>query len=160
MKATDEHSNDAQQAEEVLVRLMARREHSAQELRQKLKQRGFDHQVITLVLEKAQQRGWQSDQRFAQVWVRTCIAKGDGVRKIKAQAQQKGLSAEIIEQTLAVEQPNWNDACFERLVRKFGEQPPVEQKQRDKMVRHLLQRGFSFDEIKRALERQRQGVAD
>ncbi|CUA84566.1 regulatory protein RecX [Pseudidiomarina woesei] len=157
---SDDRSNDAQQAEEVLVRLMARREHSAQELRQKLKQRGFDHNVVELVLEKAQQQGWQSDQRFAQVWVRTCIARGDGARKINAQAQQKGLSSELIQQALAAEQPNWSDACFERLLRKFGEQPPQDQKQRDKIMRHLLQRGFSFDEIKRALERQRQGDAD
>lgn len=160
MTAFNEQTTDAQQAEEVLVRLMARREHSAHELRQKLTQRGFDHSTVQMVLDKAQAHGWQSDERFAHVWVRTCIARGDGARKIAAQAKQKGLAAELIETVLAAEQPDWNDACFERLIRKFGEQPPQDQKQRDKMVRHLLQKGYSFDAIKRALERQRQGVAD
>src|SRR5690606_42004317 len=77
---------------------MARRDHSAREIQQKLQQRGFDHSTIQMVLQKAQERGWQSDERFAQVWVRTCIARGDGARKIMAQPQQKGLAAALVEQ--------------------------------------------------------------
>ncbi|GAB3294742.1 regulatory protein RecX [Pseudidiomarina andamanensis] len=152
--------NETQQAEETLVRLLARREHSARELKQKLKQRGFDHQTIEMVLTKAQENGWQSDRRFAQVWVRACIAKGDGVRKIMAHAPQKGLSSELIEDILQAEQPNWNHACYERLIKKFGETPPQDQKQRDKIVRHLMQRGYSFSEIKQALDRQANADAD
>lgn len=139
---------------------MARREHSAREIQQKLKQRGFDHSTIQKVLQKAQTQGWQSDERFAQVWVRTCIVRGDGRRKILAQAQQKGLAISLVEQALQGEQPDWNEACYQRLIRKFGEQPPSDQKQRDKITRHLLQRGFSFDAIKHALQRQAQGAAD
>ncbi|PHR66052.1 regulatory protein RecX [Pseudidiomarina marina] len=152
--------NERLQAEETLIRLLARREHSARELKQKLKQRGFDHQIIEMVLTKAQENGWQSDRRFAQVWVRACIAKGDGVRKIMARAPQKGLSSELIEDILQTEQPNWNQACYERLIKKFGETPPQDQKQRDKMIRHLMQRGYSFGEIKQALDRQANADAD
>jgi regulatory protein len=154
------HENNIQQAEEVLVRLLARREHSARELHQKLKQRGFDHSTIDLVLKKAQEHGWQSDERFAHVWVRTCIARGDGLRKISAQAPQKGIPADLIELVLKHEQPDWNEACYQRLIRKFGEMPAVDKKQRDKIMRHLLQRGFSFEVINHALERQAKAFAD
>src|SRR5690554_4011498 len=121
-----EPDNNVQQAEEVLVRLLSRREHSARELRQKLKQRGFDHNTIELVLKKAQQHEWQSDERFAHVWIRACIARGDGVRKIAAQAPQKGIAAALVEQVLEREQPDWDDACYQRLIRKFGETPPAD----------------------------------
>lgn len=149
-----------QQAEEVLLRLLARREHSALELKQKLRQRGFTQQPLEAALAKAQQLGWQSDQRFTESWVKQCLEKGDGVRKIQAQAQQKGISEALLQQVLLAHQPDWHQQCYQRLIKKFGEQPPIDQKQRDKMIRHLLQRGFSFDSIKIALQRQSDAAAD
>src|SRR5690554_1905745 len=117
-----EQDNNLQQAEDVVVRLLARREHSQLELQQKLEQRGFDHETSHKVLKEAKAKGWQSDQRFAEVWVRSCIARGDGASKIRAQAPQKGIASELIEAVLIEAQPNWDELCYQRLVRKFGEQ--------------------------------------
>ncbi len=153
-------NNDLQQARETVMRLLARREHSARELRQKLQQRGYDSDVINETLAKAQELGWQSDRRFAESWIRQSVAKGNGFRKISAQAQQKGIDDDLLQSVLNEQQPDWDEECYQRLLRKFGETPPTEQKQRDKMMRHLLQRGFSFDSIKRALQRQAEAALD
>lgn len=155
-----ENESTSQQAEDVVVRLLARREHSQLELQQKLKQRGFDHDTSLKVLEKAKANGWQSDERFAEVWVRSCIARGDGVSKIRAQAPQKGIPPELVEAVLQQEQPNWVELCYQRLVRKFGQRPVADTKQREKIIRHLLQRGFTFAVIKQALQRQSQAELD
>lgn len=148
------------QANETVVRLLGRREHSALELRQKLKQRGFSQHVIQNAIKTAQEHQWQSDQRFTEVWVRQALQKGDGPQKIQAAAHHKGIGTDLLQQALNAEQPDWFDMCFQRLLRKFGEQPPKDRKTRDKWMRHLLQRGFTFEQVKYALEQQQQLVAD
>lgn len=157
---SDSQNNDIQQAEEIVVRLLARREHSARELQQKLQLRGFDHKTIEKVLAKAQQLGWQSDQRYLEVWLRSCLARGDGIQKIRAAAAQKGIQGELLEQALQDQEPDWVEQCYERLVRRFGHTPPQDPKERNRIMRHLMQRGYRLDQIQQALERQRMAASD
>ncbi|MGQ4275521.1 regulatory protein RecX [Pseudidiomarina sp. E22-M8] len=149
-------SEEQQQADETVVRLLGRREHSAHELRQKLRQRGYSESVIQQSLATAQQHGWQSDERYAEIWLRQMIGSGNGWMKIKAAAGAKGVAEELLLQLTEAADPDWVDLCFERLCRKFGEQPPETRQERDKIMRHLQSRGFRFGEIKAAMERQRQ----
>lgn len=148
------------QADEVVVRLLGRREHSALELKQKLRQRGFTSDVIEQALSKAQEHGWQSDRRYTEVWLRQAVMSGNGWLKIKAKAASKGIDEDLLNSVAAAESPPWQELCFERLCKKFGEQPPQTPKERDKIMRHLLNRGFRFDEIKAALAMQSDAYAD
>ncbi|RUO60556.1 regulatory protein RecX [Pseudidiomarina insulisalsae] len=145
-------SDQQLQAEETLVRLLGRREHSAFELQQKLRQRGFADTVIATVLAKAQQQGWQSDARYTEIWLRQALASGNGWLRIKANATGKGIDEQLLQQALRTAAPDWQELCFQRLCKKFGEQAPETRQQRDKIMRHLLNRGFRFDEIKAALQ--------
>lgn len=149
-----------QQALDVVVRLLGGREHSRHELQQKLLQRGFTPGDATVAINHAAERGWQSDARYAEMWVRHCLQKGHGASKVRAAAQQRGIARELIDAALAEADPNWDDACFHRLLKRFGEQPPTEAKQRDKIIRHLLGQGFSYGQIKQALERQSAAQSD
>ena len=49
--------------------LLARREHSVEELRQKLVQRGFESQAVDSVLADLKERGDISDVRFAETMI-------------------------------------------------------------------------------------------
>lgn len=149
-----------QQALDVVVRLLGGREHSRQELQQKLLQRGFSAADASAAIAHAAERGWQSDSRYAEMWVRHCLQKGHGASKVRAAAQQRGLARELIEAALAEADPDWDDACYRRLIKRFGEQPPVEAKQRDKIIRHLLSQGFTYGQIKQALARQSEAQTD
>lgn len=151
---------DEQQAREVVLRLLARREHSLQELRQKLQQRGFTHEECDSVLSLAQANNWQSDERFAESWLRHSLDKGVGLQKIKAAAQSKGLATELVDDLLQQLAPDWNELCYQRLLKKFGGEPPTDPKKRDRIMRHLLQRGFSYSEIKQALNWQAEAATD
>ncbi|HET8817206.1 MAG TPA: regulatory protein RecX [Pseudidiomarina sp.] len=151
---------EEEQAKEVVLRLLARREHSSHELKQKLRQRGFTDTVSDAVLRLAQANNWQSDERFTDTWLRHSLAKGDGLQKIKAAAQNKGLAPELVDESLQRLDPDWNELCYQRLLKKFGQEPPREPKNRDRMMRHLLQRGFSYSEIKQALNWQAEAATD
>ncbi|CAI8162867.1 MAG: Regulatory protein RecX [Pseudidiomarina mangrovi] len=149
-----------QQALDVVVRLLAGREHSRHELQQKLLQRGFTSTDASAAISHAAERGWQSDTRYAEMWVRHCLQKGHGASKVRAAAQQRGIARELIDEALQHADPDWDDACYRRLLKRFGQQPPLEAKQRDKMIRHLLSQGFTYGQIKQALERQSAAQSD
>jgi len=51
------------------MRLLARREHAELELRRKLRQREFPDEEIDAALADLKQRGWQSDERFAEMLI-------------------------------------------------------------------------------------------
>ncbi|WP_051986631.1 regulatory protein RecX [Pseudidiomarina atlantica] len=155
--ADQQTTEEQQQAEEAVVRLLGRREHSAHELRQKLRQRGFTEPAIAYALGKAQQQGWQSDARYAEIWLRSELNSGNGWLKIKAKAQTKGIAEDTLQQALHEAAPDWQEICFDYVLRKFGETPPTDRSKRDKIMRHLLNRGFRFDEINNALKRQQDG---
>ena len=62
--------SEVSQARYSAMNLLARREHSYVELERKLKQRGFADSVIEQALQRLQEQGLQSDQRFVESFIR------------------------------------------------------------------------------------------
>lgn len=130
------------------MELLARRDHSVQELHRKLARR-FSSAVELIAAEvaKLEQQGLQSDQRLAQNLLRSRVNKGQGPAKIKAELRGKGLSDAVIEDTLLQSDADWENLVREVAAKRFGDSPPVDQRERAKRVRFLQQRGFSFEQI-------------
>jgi regulatory protein len=63
---------------QVALRLLARRDHAIGELARKLRERGFGTDEIKPVLVEFEREGWLSDARFAEVFVRSRIDRGQG----------------------------------------------------------------------------------
>ncbi|HIL93525.1 MAG TPA: regulatory protein RecX, partial [Cycloclasticus sp.] len=77
--------------------LLARREHSQRELRQKLKAKGFDEDDIDLLLEELSEKNWQSDERFAESYSRSRLLKGFGPVRIQYELKERGVNAVVDE---------------------------------------------------------------
>jgi regulatory protein len=71
---------------------LARREHSQEELRLKLSQRGFSERLINEVIGELRDENLQSDARFAEVFTRSRVAKGYGVYRIRQELRQRGIA--------------------------------------------------------------------
>ena len=85
---------------ESITRMLSRREHAYHELLRKLSQKGFAMDDCAPVVEEFKQAGIQSDARFAEMKVRSGVAKGQGPARIKAECQQFGIeenSSHLIE---------------------------------------------------------------
>jgi regulatory protein len=65
-------------AYEKALGLLARREHSARELKNKLARRGFDADENAVALERLQSKDFQSNARFGEMLVRSRIESGYG----------------------------------------------------------------------------------
>lgn len=90
------------------LNLLARREHGFKELSQKLRLKGFDKGLIDVCVTKLAEQGLQSDQRFAESFMRQRIAKYYGPVRIRYELYQKGVKAQLVE------------ALFQRPVDWFG----------------------------------------
>lgn len=122
--------SDEKEAYGRAIKLLARREHSQRELFQKLCKAGFDEISIDNTLQKLVLKGFQSDQRFAELFVEQRFNKGYGERDILAKLGQRGIERHLAGSALAefVSSANidWYARAVEVLTLRFdlsGESP-------------------------------------
>jgi len=128
--------------------LLARREHSRQELQRKLARRfAVDAEVIFSVINQLTQEGLQSDQRLAEALLRYRSNRGQGPLKIKAEMREKCIESDLIEQIFDEANIDWFDLALRVLEKRYGDGSAVDASERAKRTRFLQQRGFSFDHI-------------
>lgn len=132
---------------EQAIGYLARREHSAAELEQKLQQGGHETDKIHAALEKLQQSGLQNDQRFAEAFIRSRALRGYGELRIRQEMKQKGVADELINSTMQQAETDWFALAIEVRCKRFGEQSPDDFKDRAKQMRFLQYRGFTHEQI-------------
>jgi len=131
--------------------LLARREHSAQELRAKLIAREFDHDEVERAIQGLIDAGLLSDARFAEAFVAARIRKGQGPVRIRGELQQRGVAAELIEAKLERAEVDWAGMARSVRQRKYGDRLPAEYNDRARQSRFLQYRGFTGEQIRNAL---------
>jgi regulatory protein len=140
-----------EQAPEIALRLLARREHSRFELAMKLRQRRVDTQVIEQVLDDFEDREWLSDDRFAEVFVRQRVDAGYGPLKILADLQQKGIRNTPAE-LAAIPDSGWVAMAVELRDKRFGLGDVSDDwHERQRQGAFLVRRGYSAEQVEQAL---------
>lgn len=126
---------------------LARREHSAFELEQKLSKRFDDINAIRATITKLQSDGLQSDRRFAEHYIQARVNKGFGQRKIQQELKLRGIVESCISEVFAEKKIDWLILLLQLYERKYGQQAPENLEQKARCQRFLLSRGFSFDQL-------------
>lgn len=134
-----------------LNKLLARREHSVQELQQKMLAKGLSAELTEQMIATFQQQGWQSDQRFAQMQARSQYNKGYGPERIRASLRQHQLSDEYIEQAIDSLEADWYQLAIQVYQKKYTCAPQSWQDKQKRMA-FLQYRGFSHAHIQAAIE--------
>ena len=142
-----------------MLGFLAVREHSAMELRRKLKQSLYKSAICDLsalverCLLEMQESDFQSDERFTRRFVESKLTKKpQGPFKILQDLQNRGISNELAQTVLKElsDQDIWLKKAVESLasiqknVKKIQTQAALSQK--------LFQRGFAWETIEQALE--------
>lgn len=128
--------------------LLARREHSKQELFYKIRKR-FPSETVLIEdeIETLHEEGLQSDNRLAEAFLRSRANRGQGPIKIRSELRTKGVNDEDIDAAFSDCAIDWCEQVTSVASKRFGEQSPQDAKERAKRSRFLQQRGFSFEEI-------------
>lgn len=155
--------------------LLARREHSRQELLVKLSRRFPSETVVSeSILDDLEMDGMLSDQRFAEAFVSSRKRRGYGPARIRRELMERGVHRDLIDQEVSSEAHDWYTVVEEVWSRRFGSKAlqaehsvseddlesdrPVtsqerliesqkRQKRIAKQIRFLQYRGFSSDHI-------------
>ncbi|MFL6602946.1 MAG: regulatory protein RecX [Steroidobacteraceae bacterium] len=142
---------DPQAARSAAIALLARRDFSTGELRERLARKGFEAGIVAQVIAELGEERALDDSRYAANYVRYAAARGHGPVRIRAELKALELTDELIEAALA-EGPDWQTSAREARVRKFGPEPPVGWPEKARQARFLQYRGFSSDHIRLALD--------
>ena len=129
--------------------LLARREHSEQELRQKLKTREHGLDEIDEVLQALKQDRLQSDTRFTESYVNHRVNAGIGPVKIRYELRQKGIDDSLSNEFLEPLSSQWDEIMAQQRIRKYGEAIPSDYRESMKQARFLQNRGFSPEAVMR-----------
>ena len=136
--------------------LLAMRDHSEKELLQKLRQKGFADGAEEAV-EKLKGYGYLDDSRFALRFAQELQrVKHYGKKRIEQELFRKGVSRAVVSDTL--EQLEFDeDALVQLIERKYLRQLDTE-KGVQKTVAALQRMGYSFGEIRDALQQVQEDV--
>jgi len=149
-----EEAQVAKEIEGVCLRLLARREHSRQELLAKLALRGFDRDDALPVIDELAEHGWQDDSRYAESYARFRIQKGYGPIRVSYELKQNGIAAFDLDGIVQEEAGSWMALLEQVYSKKYSHDTVLERNEWAKRSRFLLHRGFSgamisalFDEL-------------
>jgi regulatory protein len=150
---------DAKAVEAAAVRLLARREHSIEELRRKLRAKGYPPAAIEPVIQKLAGKRLVSDERFTSSFVHHHAKRGQGPVRIRAALRQQGIPDAQVDEALRVAEVDWVQLAREVRRRRFGATAPRSLGERAKQARFLQYRGFDAEQL-RAAFRDESGEGD
>lgn len=134
--------------------LLAIREHSRKELKQKFKRKfaDGDDTLFERVLDKLRIGGYQSDERFTENYVRSKLRGGHGPIRVKNELKRKGIADELI-----VAQMDASDVDTRVILTKlmsgkidqeFRSLAYLEkQKIKSKVFRQMVGKGYTYKQI-------------
>jgi regulatory protein len=122
--------------------LLSRREHSARELKRKLVQKGVASDEAQVVVGEMGERSYQSDERFAGSLVRRRAASGYGPARVRAELAMHGIVRDAADQVLDSADVDWLAVARKAYLRRYGDVPTADRKERQMRMAWLANRGF------------------
>lgn len=127
--------------------MLARREHSRQELFRKLLKKNFLDADIDLVLNDLSQKGLLNESRFIENFIHYQRHRGYGPLHIRADLMERGINKNLIEHHLNIKDNAWLTSIRQVWQKRF-KQGLTDNKARAQQMRFLQYRGFTHDQIK------------
>jgi regulatory protein len=128
------------------LRLLARREHSRDELARKLSPHAESPEALETVLDFLVSKKFLSNERFAEVRAHW-LARKYGAAKIRRDLESKGVEQHLLERVSTEGELERAQAILARKSRE----PATTREERAKRARFLQGRGFSGDVIRRSV---------
>ena len=147
----DDSSSDSTIAEarEAALRLLARREHSAVELKTKLVGKGWPEDLIDKVIPALAEAGLQSDCRFAESFARQRAGRCYGPRRIHAELAQRGIDPGLAAEAIESLEIDFAELAAGYYRRKYGkDRGDLDFRERAKRSQVMYRRGFESEHLR------------
>jgi len=130
---------------EVAMAALARREHSIEEMRRKLRLKGFESAEIDVVIEKLLHNNCLSDERFTETYINMRRQRGYGPLRIAQELRERGVDNDLSDALLDKNDPRWRDIMRRQYQKKFAGKPALAYGEKVRRARYLQSRGFPLD---------------
>ena len=140
-------------------RYLGRRLHSASELRTKLRQKGYEIEMIDQVIGELRDKSYLDDTEFASVFIEEKFkSKMWSERKLKSELIKKGISSSVISDVLSKKfskDVNYNNALTVSLKKyKILQERNLDlQTTKKKLISFLNSRGYNYETIKQVCDK-------
>lgn len=133
-----------------LERYCAYQDRCTQEVLTKLRSLQVEEKEAQQILRLLKNDGFVDDERYAQSYIRGKVGlKQWGKQKIRMSLLQKGIPKELIDKYLEHITPQQYTDNLQAAVRKWTQSHgPVTQENITKLYRHLMAKGYTYEEIK------------
>jgi regulatory protein len=129
---------------------LARRDHASGELRRKLREKGFDEDIIDELIETLRAERLLDDRRYLENFVAYHASRGHGPNRVRADLGKLGIAAAESDASLKA-YPHWSAQTHRARQKKFGTSLPTNYADRQRQARFLAYRGFTHAQIREAL---------
>lgn len=129
---------------------------SERELRERLKKKKFDSEVINELLQYLKGHSFIDDNLFARSWIESRLKKPLGIRRLKLELKAKGVDNSIIENNALELTGIYSESeIVERIAKERLKRYKniEEQKAKQRLYGWLLRRGFSPEIISDAINK-------
>lgn len=144
-------------ARERALEYLSRRPMSCAELKKKLIEKGEDEDVAEYCVGWLSEHGLIDDESYAAAVARHYAAKGYGPGRVRTELSRRGIARELWDGALDAMPENGDK--LDRFISSRLHDPDDRDEVR-RVSQALFRRGYSWDEIRRALERHRAGADD
>ncbi len=138
------------------ARMLESRPRSTREIRDRLKQKGYEEPVIEYVAETLTRNGLIDDAQFAAAWVDArSRSRPGGVRKLRTDLMLKGVAKETIDEAVSGVTEEDEVAMASQLLAKkaraLPDDPEARRAETQRLAGFLQRRGFGWSVVKQAL---------
>ncbi len=134
--------------------ILSRSVKSEKQLREKLKEKGFDQQFTENAITKLKSQRYLDDEKFCELLINSKInSSGQGKRRIKEALYEKGVHRDIIEEKMSM----MSDEDELERARLLGAKKLSTLKEEDmrkkyiKLSGYLINKGFEYSTVKKAV---------
>lgn len=140
---------------EYALKLIAFRDRTRKELRDKLAEKGYDENTIEDVIAFLEEYGYINDFKYARHFINDCVnLKKWGKIRIRSELLKRGVKRDTFEDMLEEAFSGGSgEVLAEQLKNRFASSDLSNIKERTRIFNYFLRRGFAAEEIKGAMNR-------
>jgi len=131
--------------------VLTRKEYSKADLIEKLMTYAQSREEVLTLVDELSANNYQSDQRVAEMTVRSQVRRGKGPNRIKLALRAKQLDKALVQEDIA--EIDWYEQAYQLKVKKYGTEVSKDPKIKAKQIRFLQYRGFEMDAIMKAISK-------
>lgn len=141
--------SDGLLAKQYLFGLLARTQKSKKEAAVRLRQKGFGSRAVQFALQKAEEFSLLDDVYYTRCYIKT-YSRTKGSKLLEYELKRQGVDEEIIHRIF--EEEGFSDDETARTAAEKYMRVKGDKASRDKLYRHLAQKGFPSDTVKKVVD--------